>query len=145
MEYSPKTALQVGFTYMSQKTLKYFSANGNGITFADVAHPVNTLRFSGSNANIPGSVNGRRVSAVRNNINMLRPTQVLPSGCTDTCSALTAVLSGSVSFSGPAESAAELKELWTDLKTAVDAAIESDSIFLGFKPSANREFILGEA
>lgn len=129
---------------MSIKTYKYIALTGNGITFANIARPSDRLSFTGSSANIPGSVNNKRVATIQNTIANNRTVNVLPEGCTDTCSALAATLSARVSLSGPASSVAELKELWAETKTAVDQAIADHQILIGFKPSANTTFTLGE-
>lgn len=129
---------------MSTKTYKYIALTGNGITFANIARPTDRLSFTGSAANIPGSVNNKRVAAIQNTIANTRVVSVLPDGCTDKCSALAATLSARVSLSGPAANAAELLELWKETKAAVDEAIANHQILIGFKPSANTTFSLGE-
>ena len=126
------------------KTYKFITLQGNGISFANIARPSDRVSFTGNSVNIPGAVNGKRVAALQNVIANNRVVSVLPEGCTDACSALTATLSARVSFSGPAANAAELEELWTETKSIVDKAISDHKILIGFKPSANTEFAVGE-
>ncbi|UHR49756.1 MAG: hypothetical protein [Hangzhou levivirus 2] len=126
------------------KTYKFMTTSGSGLVFANVQKPTDVIRFSGSSVNVPGTVNGRRVQAVKNTITMNEQVAVLPEGCTDTCSALIATLSASVSFSGPVSTKDQLTSAWANLKQAVDEAIATDNILLGFKPAATRTFVLGE-
>lgn len=125
------------------KTYKYLALNGNGIVFANIAKPANKLSFTGGSANIPGQVGTRRVQTIQNTIANTSTVSVLPEGCTDSCSALSATLSARVSLSGPAQNVTELKTLWEETKQAVDMAIAEHNVLLGFKPSANTSFVLG--
>jgi len=75
------------------KTYKFITLQGNGISFANIARPSDRVSFTGNSVNIPGTVNGKRVAALQNVIANNRVVSVLPEGCTDTCSALTATLS----------------------------------------------------
>lgn len=122
---------------------KYFNSNANGITFADLSNPQHILRFSGNTVNVPGMVNGRRVQAVRNTITVNLPTLVLPEGCADSCNALSATLSASVTLSAPAGAKDALIAQWTQLKEAVDSAIADHNILSGFKPAGTASFTLG--
>lgn len=125
------------------KTYKYLSLSGNGIVFANVAKPSDKLSFTGGSANIPGQVGTRRVQTIQNTIANTSTVNVLPEGCTDACSALSATLSARVSLSGPAQNLNELKVLWEETKQAVDSAIADHNVLIGFKPSANATFVLG--
>lgn len=79
------------------KTYKYIALTGAGIAFANVAKPADRLSFTGSTAKIPGQVNNKRVETIQNTIANTSTVNVLPNGCTDACSALSATLSARVS------------------------------------------------
>lgn len=124
------------------KTYKYLSLLSTGIRYANADKITDTLTFTGQAVRIPGSVNGKTLSARQNVISLNVPVLVLPEGCTDQCSALPVTLSVKVSFSGPAQSAAALTENWTAMKAIVDEAIADNKILQGFKPSANDTFVI---
>lgn len=127
---------------MSTKTFKYYGLLGNGIAFANITTPNERLNFTGSTTQLPGTVNGRRIPVVQNKIVLAIPTLVLPEGCVDVCSALSATISASVQFSSPVESITDLQDVWSKLKDAVDTAIADHSILLGFRPAASSTFVL---
>lgn len=126
------------------KTYKFMTTTQTGLVFANIEKPTDTLRFAGNTVSVPGTVNGRRLSTIRNTITLNEQVPVLPEGCTDTCSALNVTLSSSVTFSSPISSKEVLLAQWANLKQAVDLAIANDNILLGFKPAASRSYELGE-
>lgn len=125
------------------KTYSYYQLLSTGIRFANTTKISDTLTFTGQTINIPGSVNGRKAQTVQNTIALNVPINVLPEGCTDTCSALSATASIRVIISAPASLEANTKMLWADVKSIVDRAIIDSKILQGFKPSANTEFTAG--
>lgn len=126
------------------KTYVYVSLLSNGIRFANNTKITDTLTFTGNFVNIPGTSNGKRLQTLQNVITLNIPGSVLPDGCTDQCSALSVTSSIRVSFSAPTSLHSETTAAWEQLKQIVDKAIAEDKILTGFKPSANKTFVVGE-
>lgn len=120
------------------KTYRFIASTTNGVSFADITAPSNTLNFANERKTVTRG--GVTAPVVRTSVVMTKPVSLSAPECTDKCAPhgqFTRSLR--LETSHPSDSAA----LIADLTELVNFLELNPSVFNGFNPPASVDILLG--